>query len=128
MATDIPLDEDDLPILNQIPREQWSEVLRPYRHVQRRIAVARLGDAWTPDARVMLTYLELEDPPPMEVRTGRVPAVPGPAPHGKRQVNMKLSPEHHERLSEAARGVGLAPTHLARLLVVRGVDEMLRQR
>ena len=41
-------------------------------------------------------------------------------------MNLELRAESYGRLAQAAEQVALRPTQLARLLVLRGVDEMLR--
>ena len=126
---EIPEDEQGLPALREIPRERWREVLRPYPHLTRKLALGGLGRALTPDEWLMLAELELEDPLPMRVATPRVPeGTAVPAPPARRQVNISLGGERYEQLTQASVGVGLKPAQLARLLVVRGVDQMLRSR
>ena len=131
MATEFPLDDDGLPNLREIPEGDWRAVLRPLPHLSRRLALGRLGRSPTGDEWMMLAELELSDPLPMRVVTPTAPegvAVGAEAPPRRRQVNVSLSAERHERLAQAARGVGLKPAQLARLLITRGVDQMLRSR
>jgi hypothetical protein len=120
---DFPTDGEGLPLLAEIPRERWGEALKPLPHRLRRQVVTQQRAGL--EGIALVARLELEDPVPGLV-TPRPPSAPVAGRADRRQVNLKLEADQHERLRQAARTLGLAPTQLARLLVLRGVDEMLR--
>jgi hypothetical protein len=66
----------------------------------------------------------LADPKPLPGAAGGVRAPERPR---HRQVNFRLTREGHAGLERAAALVHMRPTALARLLVVRGVDQILRE-
>jgi hypothetical protein len=120
-------DAEDVPILQEIPRERWSEVLRPRPRWVRKRAVGRLTTGADVEAgMICIGYLDAEAPPPPNVPVPSAPGAPAAGPAKRAQVNFRLAEDQHARLCQAAAMFGLAPTQFARLLVMRGVDEALR--
>ena len=123
--------DEKVPDLRALPRELWMDALRPLARIDRDRATGRLGDfdAWMA-AKAVVGMLELEGPAPIrEIPTPRLPAAPGvDGSRRARQVNIRLSPEAHQKLMRLARILEMRPAVLAKLMVVRGVDAALRER
>jgi hypothetical protein len=124
---------EPIPDLDRIPKERWREVLRPLRHATRQMARAYtqsdvitagqlVGELWLADAEA--TARAVDAPPP------HMPAGEPPPPVRRRghQVNFRLGPDEHARLAEAAELFAMAPTTLARVLTVRGVNRALYEK
>ena len=116
-----------IPRLADLPVDRWYEALAPLTREQRRRAVNTVATlAQVSIALRLVTRLELGEPPPFARRAAAcaAPVLPDPgdgaSPHRSRQVNFRLRPEDFEVLREAARLHGTTPTHLARVLAMRG--------
>jgi hypothetical protein len=124
-----------IPDLSRIPREHWLEVLRRAHPEAARYAHLDLPDGERPQAKLVATEALLAGPIRETVAPDAVaypPALPGgrpPATRGERdrQVNFRLTPPVFSELEHAARIVHMRPTALARLLVTRGVTQILRE-
>ena len=116
--------DDELPDLNEIPRARWSEVLRPLTDGTRRRAVARIADEEAHlEGLVLIADLLCEDPvPDRRPPSPELPDPPSTARPRTRQLNLRLSAEHYERVAATAKRVGLTPTAFARLMVIRAAD------
>ncbi len=124
--------DDGLPRLAEVPREQWRAVLKPLTARERYRAARRAPAEHVGEALVHAAELEFEDPPPVHERTVEPAAVPQvdvtpPLRRSPCQVGFRISDAEHARLREAAELVGLRPAQLARLLVLRGADRLLRE-
>lgn len=122
-------DGEPIPKLNAIPQERWPHVLRPLgqwtrRHALQTVDAARIGAAIAIVSGLMSEdadrRLRAEEAAPPRMPAGALP-VSGP----RRQVNFRLGPREHARLHEAAELFAMAPTTLARVLTMRGVDRAL---
>jgi len=133
------VDPDDID-LEKIPRELWPQALAPLHRSQRGWIVFKMRDPRLKEIAGELAF-ELDS-----AETGRASArqeargralrqtagpLPSPDPaHATTrqtvQVNIRLRVDDHERLTEAARAVGLRPTTLARALVLNGAARVLR--
>jgi hypothetical protein len=124
-----------IPDLSRIPREHWLEVLRRTHPEAARYAHWDLPDSEQREATLVAAEAWLAGPIEERVPPEAVaypPALPGarvPAPAGRRdrQVNFRLAPPEFAALERAARLVHMRPTALARLLVTRGVDQIVRE-
>jgi hypothetical protein len=129
---DDPAQRDELPDLAAIPEEGWKDALRPLTRARRNQAVLRLG--WKRGGAAARVKLELEaEEDAWKLRDVPTPGPPRPsvpdaadATTRVRQINLKLQPQEHQDLVQAAKRLGLKPTVLARLLVKRGVELALR--
>ena len=127
------LRDDEIPDLNAIPREEWKAALKPLCEMDRRKAVGWIrGSMETVNEGIALIgYLMLEDPPPIrDIPTPSLPAGPRgvEAPPRHRAVSFRLSTSQYARLHTLAEALAMKPTTLARMMVVRGVDQALRER
>lgn len=126
--------------LEKIPQRLWKQTLAPFHRGERSGIVVRMHDerlktiAW--DVAYDLDMAESERGIARREARGtalRRTAAPLPSPEATHatarptvQVNIRLRPDDHERLTEAARAVGLRPTTLARALVLNGAAQVLR--
>jgi hypothetical protein len=123
-----------IPDLARIPREHWLDVLRrthpeAARYAHWNLPGSEQGEAMLEATRALLAG-PIEETVPLEAVV-YPPALPGTGvPAGgrrDRQVNFRLAPPVFGELERAARLVHMRPTALARLLVTRGVDQILRE-
>ena len=120
---------EPIPDLSVLPQERWREVLTPLSPYTRQFAkgtVGSIADAMAVNALVGELIISAPAPsldaaPPPLPRAVADPPVRGP----RRQVNFRLSPGEHARLTQLARAFGMRPGALARLLTVRGVERAL---
>ena len=127
----IPDDGSEPPDLSAVPKAEWKEVLRPLLAGTRRRAGRSVRADDLGDFHVILVELELDEFESVrrDIPTPTLPPAPSAdAPPPRRQVNFRLGAEAHERLARVAGELGLTPTQLARLFVLRGVTEALRTR
>jgi hypothetical protein len=127
--------EHPIPDLSRIPREHWMEVLRRAHPHAAQYAHWDLPDAEQMEALLIITEARLAGPiretvPPEAV--AYPPSLPGAGVRSgtrqaDRQVNFRLAPPVFEELEHAAKVVHMRPTALARLLVTRGVTQILRE-
>jgi hypothetical protein len=150
-STDMPdaifeFDEDDdispLSIeLDKIPLRLWEQTLAPLAYQHSHWIAQQIPDERRREIALKLAFdLYLADGTRRQVRDrarGRALRtgfpLPSPAPrHGvadpRVQLNIRLRTDDHARLKDAARAVGLAPTTLARALVLNGAAQLLRDR
>ena len=125
-------DGSEPPDLSTIPRREWPDTLRPLLPGTRRRAVSTAPEAERGELWILLFELEMEDAdrlPSRDIPTPRLPdgaeATPEPP---RRQVNFRMEASEHARLQTLAEHVAMRPATLARLLVIRGVDQALRSR
>jgi hypothetical protein len=123
-----------IPDLARIPREHWVEVLRRAHPVAAMYAHFDLPDDQHMEALLVRTEAMLAGPIRETVAPEVVaypPALPGarvpPARGSDRQVNFRLAPPVFAELERAAEIVRMRPTSLARLLVMRGVTQILQE-
>ena len=124
-----------IPDLARVPREHWLEVLRRAHPQARRYAHWNLPDDQHGEARLVEAEAFLMGPieevvPPEAV--AYPPGLPGVGlARGRatrdRQVNFRLAPPAFAELERAAKLVHMRPTALARLLVTRGVTQILQE-
>lgn len=129
------LPDAEIPDLNTIPRDEWKAALKPFCEMDRRRAVGwiRGGGEALDEGLALIGYLMLEDRPPiMDIPTPRVPEgarVERPQSRPlSRVISFRLSPPQYTRIQALADELELKPNALARLMVVRGVDQALRER
>ena len=140
-----PTLDDDLPPelleLEKIPRRLWRPTLAPMRpherwYVARRISDERLRElAYEVVADLQAADSDGRQALQAERRRARETAAPLPTPEVARrsgaravQINVRLTPDDHARLRDAAATTGMKPTTLARALVLNGVGKILRDR
>ena len=124
--------EEGLPLLEQLPRAQWRVALKPLAPQDRHRAARRVPAALLGEAVVLAAELEMEDLPPTYARRIDRVTVPGvdvrlPVRTSPRQVSFRISDDEYARLRRGAELVGLRPAQLARLLVLRGADGLVRE-
>ena len=127
-------DGQPVPDLEKLAPEHWRQALTALTPEARRVAVRTARDPESNrKANLVATELELfADPPPVtpdEPRAQRPVALAQPMVDraevgASRQVNFRLSPAQHARLAQAVESVGARPAELARLLTMRGVEQM----
>jgi hypothetical protein len=123
-----------IPDLARIPREHWMEVLRRTHPAAARHAHWDLPDNEQQAATLIATEAWLAGPIE-ETVAPEAAAYPPPLPSPRlavsgeqvRQVNFRLEPPVFGELEHAARIVHMRPTALARLLVTRGVTQILQE-
>lgn len=128
--------------LERIPRRLWKETLVPLHPQQRCIVVSQIGDEQLRELADQLAFALLMAEADQRNarararsrarRNGHPLPAPGPAAaheakRSSRQVNIRLRPDDHAKLAQAAAAVGLKPTTLARALVLNGVAMTLRE-
>ena len=120
------------PDLSTIPKEAWAAVLRPLPPRTRRRAVWTAAEEDRGDGWILCVDLEEEDADRLPSRDIPIPTLPGgeevPAVPPRRQVNFRMEASEHARLQTLAEHLAMRPATLARLLVIRGVDQALRSR
>jgi len=124
--------DDGLPQLAELPREQWRTALKPLAARERYRCAQSLPAELQSEAVILAAELDITDPPPRAERVVEGAAVPRvdlmpPMRGSPRQVSFRISDGEHARLRRAAAHVGLRPAQLARLLVLRGADGLLRE-
>jgi hypothetical protein len=126
--------------LNGVPEEHWVETLSRFHPSTHGLTLARFEPqdqgavrrAMAASGRAQLNYDRDKRVVPPEAWAHPRP-LPTPEPpsaaarRGRRQVNFRLGREQHGELVRAAELMGLSATRLATLLVVRGVDQILRE-
>jgi hypothetical protein len=126
--------------LNRVPEDRWVEVLLRFDPSTYKIALARFNPpdqatvrrAMAAVGRAMLESAARAPHVPPDA-WAHPPGLPTPEPRsararrGRRQVNFRLGPDHYRKLVRAAELMSMTPTRLAGLLVVRGVDQILRE-
>jgi hypothetical protein len=147
MSTDPPFDpkrpplrglwrqKHPIPDLAQIPREHWLEVLRRTHPEAAEYAHFDLPGDQQLDARLVAAQAWLDGPITPHVPAEAVaypPSLPGTGVEPSsakrdRQVNFRLPPPVFAELERAAGLVHMRPTALARLLVTRGVTQILQE-
>ena len=125
-------DGSEPPDLSAIPMHLWAEALRPLLPGTRRRAIRAVPPAEHGAFYMVLFELEMEDADRHPSQDIPVPTLPdgadaAPAPP-RRQVNFRMEAIEHERLRAHAAHLDMSPATLARLLVIRGVDQALRSR
>jgi len=123
--------DDGLPRLEDLPRAEWPSVLKPLTARDRYRAAHRVTAELFSEAIVLAAELDLVDVP-VHAQVVEGAPVPGvdvtpPLRTSPRQVSFRIADKEDARLRRAAGLVGLRPAQLARLLVLRGVDGLLRQ-
>lgn len=122
---------DGLPRLDEFPRAEWRSVLEPLAPRDRYRAAHRVPAELFSDAIVLAAELDVEQTPvhARVVEAGTVPRVDVATPlrSSPRQVSFRITDGELARLRRAAELVGLRPAQLARLLVLRGADGLLRE-
>lgn len=126
--------------LDKIPRRLWEQTLAPFARQQRTWIASRVADEELRDVAMELAFeLDMAESGAADaqararhaaLRTGYPLPSPRPAHAAARssvQVNLRLRRDDHERLSQAAKAVGLKPTTLARSLVLNGAAMILRE-
>ena len=124
-----------IPDLARVPREHWLEVLRRTHPDARVYAGFNLPDEQRSEARLVAAEAWLRGPIEEIVPPEAVAYPPGlpsasvtPGRETKdRQVNFRLPPPVFAELERAAGLVRMRPTALARLLVTRGVTQILQE-
>jgi hypothetical protein len=126
---------EDYPDLEQVPQEDWKEVLREFPPRVRRLATGRLvgRDGY---AAAIRADLELD----WEARDRRKQALersaPPPAPRlearhirrrADRQVSFRMTDRERGDLERVALAYGVSSARLARMLTIRGVRSALGQ-
>lgn len=124
-----------IPDLARIPKEHWVTVLRrAHPRVVHWAAAGVIDDHYT-DATQAIGKALLLGPDRPKVPTQTV-AYPDGLPTGRvsvprrrerRQVNFRLAPPEYEELERAAKLLSMRPSAAARLLTVRGVQQVLRE-
>jgi hypothetical protein len=133
--------ESPIPDLSRIPREHWVAVMA--RAHPRTYSASRAGldseaahaalrlTVSADDERVRLQREERASPTVFDVAMSPrgVPEIDvrAPVPDGWKQVNFRLSGADYAQLQRGARLLGLRPSAAARLLAVRGVQQVLRE-
>lgn len=127
-----------VPDLNAVPRQRWEEALRDAHPQVRRMCVQHLP----PQEWAFATAIEIEIAGeardvgaavarrlawPDGLPTVQAPRRPRPRPPG-RQVNFRLDDRNSKALDVAAASLGMRPTALARLLTLRGLRGIERER
>jgi len=125
--------------LEKIPRQLWEQALAPLHRSQRSWIVVKIRDPRLKEIAADLAFeLDMSESRRAIARQearGRAlrTAAPLPSPGARHattqptvQVNIRLRPDDHDRLTQAARAVGLKPTTLARALVLNGAAQVLR--
>jgi hypothetical protein len=124
--------------LNQVPEEHWADALThfhpsTYTASAETVGLERVGRAIAAGARAELNRAGQRSrrrakpeswwfPPGLPT-----PDVSRPAHRRRRQVNFRLGHAQYDQLADAAKLMSMRPTQLASLLVVRGVDQILRE-
>lgn len=124
-----------IPDLARVPREHWVEVLRRTHPEAARYAGLELPDDQRLEAQLAMAQAWIDGPIEEHVPVEAVaypPSLPGTgvAPgrvQRDRQVNFRLPPPVFDELERAAGLVRMRPTALARLLVTRGVTQILQE-
>jgi hypothetical protein len=127
-----------VPDLSKIPREHWRAVLRmTHRSVRERAArtAMRIDLPAAGHATALMIEVDCEETAARE-RAQSAAAWPRELPRPRaerqrkrrsRQLNIRLSVDEHAALQRATDLLGLRPTEVARMLVVRGVHQVLRE-
>ncbi|HVS29052.1 MAG TPA: hypothetical protein VHE14_05840 [Solirubrobacteraceae bacterium] len=128
---------DPIPDLAAIDPSQWKAVLRPINPWAREFAIRRMDwrDLRRLDADVIVRELRREEAQLRRDGLRRAARADGlPSSHGtprltprrtNRQLNVRLPPEHRERLEQAADLLGMSAAGLARMLIVHGANRVL---
>lgn len=120
---------EPVPDLSRLAQERWREVLTPLSPYTRQLAKGTVGSIPDAIAANMLVGDLIVSAPAPSLAAAPPPlprAVADPPARGsRRQVNFRLSPDEHARLTQLARAFGMRPGPLARLLTVRGVERAL---
>jgi hypothetical protein len=126
------------PDLSQIPRERWREVLREtHRSVREDAARTAMSIDLAAGAHAIGLMLEInQEETAMRDRASQAAAIADPLPVARlkrsragriRQLNFRLTAAEHADLLRAADILGLRPTQVARMLTMRGVNQVLRE-
>jgi hypothetical protein len=124
--------------LSQVPEDQWVDALvhfhpSTYHMSADTVGFERVGKALAAAGRAELDRAAKRERPRAKPESWWFPpGLPtpeiGPAPtRRRRQVNFRLRAAQYDDLAEAAELMNMRPTQLAGLLVVRGVDQILRE-
>jgi len=126
--------------LEKVPRRLWEQTLAPLHRQQRIMVVNRIPDEELCELASSLAFeldmaecerRRVRDEARFEARRSGFPLPTPDADHAVTrptlQVNVRLRRDDHVRLRQAAAGVGLKPTTLARALVLNGVARMLQE-
>jgi hypothetical protein len=127
-----------VPDLTAIPEEHWLAVLIEAHPLTYPAARAGLHGDQVRRAAIACGQAIMERPPPRETPVAAFQAaaypqgIPGidvrpPSIEPPRQVNFRLSAEEYEQLQRTARLLGVRPSAAARLLAIRGVQQVLRE-
>jgi hypothetical protein len=137
-------DDDISPLsieLDKIPLRLWEQTLAPLPYHDSHWIAQQIPDERRREIASKLAFdLYLADGARRQARDqarGRALRtgfpLPSPAPRHavadpRVQLNIRLRTDDHARLKDAARAVGLAPTTLARALVLNGAAQLLHER
>ena len=123
--------EDEFPRLERLPRAEWRAALEPLSVRDRYRVAHRVPAELFSDAIVLAAELDAAEVPvhARVVKGATVPRVDiaPPLRSTPRQVSFRITESEHARLERAAGLVGLRPAQLARLLVLRGADGLVRE-
>lgn len=122
--------DEAVPDLRVICEADWPAAMAPLSETAR----IRSTHPLAADREVSLRAIACIYDTPDRERGARPAAVTPHLPGGRpqrpsdrlRQLNFRLDDEDYERVEEAAAQVGVRPTVFARLMTLRGTDELLR--
>lgn len=128
-----------IPDLPKIPRERWRAVLEQTHPSVRQYAIrtARVVDlaAGALADRLVVEIQRVERAARERHAAAAQSPQPVPTPRASRerrrrysrQIGFRLTPDEHADLARAAETLSLRPAQVARMLVVRGVHQVLRE-